>query len=159
MRFQGKVFKAGKFWAVEVPILDIATQGRTRKEAFEMIADAIETLVDRKGFKVRVFGASGRDFEIGANDHGALAALLLKRTRLRAGLSLGQVAERLGSKSLNSYARYEQGRSVPSIEKLAQLYSAVSPSGGFVIRESRAKYGNPRLPRRQGRPVPPKESG
>lgn len=37
----------------------------------------------------------------------------------------------------NSYARYEQGRPVPSIEKFAQLFSAAAPSREFVIMESR----------------------
>ena len=80
-RFAGKVFKAGKYWAIEVPILDIATQGRTKKEAYEMIADAVESLVNKKGFEVRVFRAKGKVFEIGASDQGALTALLLRRMR------------------------------------------------------------------------------
>jgi hypothetical protein len=140
MRFVGKVFKAGKYWAIEIPILDIATQGRTKKESYEMIADAVESLVNKKGFEVRVFGAKGRVFEIGASDQGALTALLLRRMRLKAGLSLEEVAARLGSKSPNSYARYEQGRSVPSVEKLTQLFSAVARNREFVIMESRARY-------------------
>ncbi|MBM3305993.1 MAG: helix-turn-helix domain-containing protein [Candidatus Aminicenantes bacterium] len=141
MRFVGNVFKAGKFWAIEIPILDIATQGRTKKEAYEMIADAVESLVDKKGFEVRVHGTKGRIFEIGASDQGALTALLLRRMRQRAGLSLEEVAERLGSKSPNSYARYEQGRSVPSVVKFAELFSVVAPNKEFVIMESRARYG------------------
>lgn len=47
------------------------------------------------------------------------------------------VARRLGAKSLNSYARYEQGKSVPTIEKLGVLISAVTPGNDFVIDESR----------------------
>ena len=140
MRFRGRVFRSGKFWAIEIPMLDIVTQGRTRKEAYEMIADAVECLVNRKGFKVRVFKLSGGEFEVSGSNQGALSALLLRRARQRAGLSLEEVAARLGSKSPNTYARYEQGRSVPSIEKLTQLYSAVAKSGGFVIMESRARY-------------------
>ncbi|MBP1661594.1 MAG: hypothetical protein H6P95_2786 [Candidatus Aminicenantes bacterium] len=53
MRFVGKVFRVGKSWAIEIPILDIATQGRTKKEAYEMIADAVESLVNKKDFEVR----------------------------------------------------------------------------------------------------------
>lgn len=140
MRFTGRVFKLGKFWVIEVPILDIATQGRTKKEAYEMIADAVECLVNRKGFKVRVFRAEGEGFEIGASDQAVLTALLLRRKRLKSGLSLEEVAARLGSKSPNSYARYEQGRSVPSVQKLTQLFSAVARNGDFVIMESRALY-------------------
>lgn len=54
MRFAGKVFKAGTNWAVEIPILDIATHGRAKKEAHDMIADAVGSLVNKKGFEVRV---------------------------------------------------------------------------------------------------------
>lgn len=141
MRFGGRVFKAGKYWAIEIPILDIATQGRTKKDAYGMISDAVKSLVNKKGFEVRVFGAEGSVFEIGASDQGALSALLLRRMRQKAGLSLEEVAARLGSKSPNSYARYEQGRSVPSVEKFAKLFSAVAPNREFVIMESRVRYG------------------
>jgi len=140
MRFVGKIFKAAKYWAIEVPILDVATQGRTKREAYEMIADAVESLVHKKGFKVRVYGTGGSAFEIGASDEGALAALLLRRMRQKAGLSLEEVAARLGSKSPNSYARYEQGRSVPSVEKFAELISVVAPNREYVIMESRVPY-------------------
>jgi predicted transcriptional regulator len=140
MRFTGRVFKKGNYWAIEIPILDIVTQGKTKKEAYEMIADAVESLVNRKGFRVRVFKTRGKEFEIGASDQGALTALLLRRARLKAGLSLEEVAARLGSKSLNSYARYEQGRSVPSVEKLTQLFSVVARNREFVIMESRVRY-------------------
>lgn len=151
MRFVGKVFKAGKYWVIEIPILDIATQGRTKKEAYEMIADAVESLVNKEGFMVRVFKSKGKVFEMGASDQGALTALLLKRMRQRAGLSLEEVAARLGSKSPNSYARYEQGRSVPSVEKFAELFSAVAPNREFVIMESRVPYG--RSPARSCPPI------
>ncbi len=143
MRFVGRVFRARKYWAIEIPILDIATQGKTKKDACAMIADAVEALVNKEGFKVRVFGTKGNMFEIGASDQGALTALLLRRMRQRAGLSLEEVAARLGSKSLNSYARYEQGRSVPSVAKFAELFSAVAPNREFVIMESRAPYRRP----------------
>jgi predicted transcriptional regulator len=103
-----------------------------------MIADAIEALVDRPGFKVKVFAGADGGFEIGASDDAALTALLLRRARARAGLSLAEVAARLGAKSVNSYARYEQGKSVPSVRKLSQLYAAVSPKADFVLSESRA---------------------
>ena len=54
MRFVGRVFRVGKSWAIEIPILDIATHGRTKKEAYDMIADAVGSLVNKKGFEVRV---------------------------------------------------------------------------------------------------------
>jgi len=137
MRFAGKVFKSGRYWAIEVPILSVVTQGHTRKEAFEMIADAIEVLVNKPGFEIRVFPGKGEYFEVGASDEGALTAFLLRRKRLKSGLTLAEVARRLGSTSLNTYARYEQGRSVPTVPKLSELLSALASTKDFVLTESR----------------------
>jgi hypothetical protein len=64
-------------------------------------------VVDKGGFQVRIFPGSGDRFEFGASDQAALTTILLRRERLKSGLSLAQVAARLGTKSLNAYARYE----------------------------------------------------
>lgn len=135
MRFAGRVFKEGRFWAIEVPILGIVTQGQTKKEAYEMIADAIESLVDKPEFKIAVFAMKGDYFEIGAADQGTLIAFLLRRQRVKRGLSLSDVTRMLGAKSQNTYARYEQGKSIPTVSKLNQLFAAVS-SNDFVLSES-----------------------
>jgi DNA-binding XRE family transcriptional regulator len=136
MRFSGRLYKDGRFWLAEIPILDAMTQGHTRKEAIEMIADMVETMANREGFRVEVFLGSGGEFEVGSKDPKPLVSLLLRRKRELSGLSLSQAAERLGASSRNAYARYEQGRSVPSIEKLNELLRAVCPDTDFVIRES-----------------------
>ena len=47
MRFQGNLYKDGKFWLAEVPMFAALMQGRTRKEAIAMIADWFETLINR----------------------------------------------------------------------------------------------------------------
>jgi len=52
MRFPGKIYKDGKFWLAEIPILEAMTQGHTRKKALEMVADMVETMVNKKGFKL-----------------------------------------------------------------------------------------------------------
>ena len=101
-----------------------------------MIADAVEALVNRAGFKLDVFPCSGERFEVGSEDQAALTAFLLRRARQRAGLSLAQVAERLGARSINAYARYEQGRSVPTVQKLSELFAAVLPDRDLVLVES-----------------------
>ncbi len=136
MRFAGRVFKVGKYWAIEVPILGVVTQGHTKKEAYGMIADAIESLVNREGFRVEVFPQKGDYFEISSSDLAALSAFLLRRQRIKRGLTLAEVAKRLGAKSHNTYARYEQGKSIPTIEKFNQLLSALSPDIDFVLKES-----------------------
>lgn len=136
MRFSGRVFEEGRYWAIEVPVLSVVSQGRTKKEAYEMIADAIESLVNREGFNIQVHPGKGEYFEVGASDQATLTAFLLKRARLKSGLSLADVADRLGAKSLNAYARYEQGRTVPTVQKLTELFSVVAPKKDFVLAES-----------------------
>jgi hypothetical protein len=117
-------------------MLTVFSQGRTKKEAFKMISDAIETLVNKPGFKIHLFPGKGDYFEIGASDESALTAFLLKRERARSGLTLAEVARKMGSKSLNAYARYEQGRTVPTVPKLNELLVAVASGKNFVLTES-----------------------
>ena len=136
MRFKGKVWKDKKFWFVEVSALDVMTQGRTKREALEMISDAVELLVDKPDFRVEVYPGSGGDFEIGSDDVGPLTALFLQRRRQASGLTLSETAKRLGAKSHNAYARYEQGKSVPTIEQLVRLLSVVDAGHDVVIERS-----------------------
>jgi hypothetical protein len=136
MRFAGRVYKDGKFWLAELPILDAMTQGRTRQEAFAMVADLLETLVDRPGFTVQVHPGADDHFEVSAPDMRPLVSLLLRRHRERSGLSLADAAARLGVKSRNAYARYERGTSLPTLEKLDALLRAVSPDRDFVLHPS-----------------------
>lgn len=144
MRIAGKVFKSGKYWAIEVPMLGVVTQGRTKREAYEMIADAIEMLIDRDDIQIDVYPGRGEYFEISSPNLPALVAFMLKRKRINQGFTLAEVARRMGSKSPNSYARYEQGKSVPTIDKLNSLLRAVSPQSDFVIIESKSdSHRNP----------------
>ena len=127
MRFSGKVFKGKKFWLTEVPTFDAMTQGRTRKDALRMIGDWFETAVNQSGFKVTVYPGPKGTFEIEGSDSRAMIALALQRLRHSSGLSLADVAKRLGATSRNTYARYERGRAMPSVEKFDELVRAVSP--------------------------------
>lgn len=134
MRFEGRIQKNGRLWLVEIPAFDAVTQGRTKREAFAMAEDLIETMADTKGFRVTAYPSGGANFEIEANRVGTLIALLLRRQRERHGLTLGEAAERLGQRSRNAYARYEQGKAMPSVEKLEQLLKAIAPDQRIVWR-------------------------
>ena len=136
MRFQGKVYRDGRFWLAEVPIVEAITQGRTRKEALEMMSDWFETMVDQSGFSVTVHTVSADTFEVASSDIRAIVSLLLRRRREASGLSLAEAARQLGVKSRNAYARYEKGESLPTIEKLDFLLRAVSDGRDFVVTES-----------------------
>ena len=48
------------------------------------------------------------------------------------GLTLAEAAERLGQRSKNAYARYEQGKTMPTVEKLEQLLTAIAPDQKIV---------------------------
>ena len=111
------------------------TQGKTRKEALEMIKDAVmELLKDSyedllgKRFQITVTLYKDGVIGMGASDDKLLFALGLKRQRLRSGSTVRDVSRRLKSKSPNAYARYERAQVKPSLEKYAELLHAANPN-------------------------------
>ena len=62
-------------------------------------------------------------------------AFLLKRQQIRHGLTLEETARRMGLKSVNAYARYEKGESIPTMSKFNALWHAVSSDLDFVLSE------------------------
>ncbi len=81
MRFQGQVYKDGKFWLAEIPMLDAMTQGYTKKEAYVMVKDLIETLVNRSEFSVEVHPVKHGTFEVSSSDTRVMISLMLRRQR------------------------------------------------------------------------------
>ena len=136
MRFSGKVYRDGTHWLAEVPIFEAMTQGRTRKEALEMIEDWFSSMVDRAGFSVRALPVGDGHVEIVASDLEPMIGLLLQRQRQQSGLTLAEVAKRLGAKSRNAYARYERGDSLPTVTKLDELLHAISPDRDLILHQS-----------------------
>jgi hypothetical protein len=70
MELEGRIWKDGKFWLVEIPILDAMTQGKSRKDALRMIEDAVTGLT---GYSYNcllravhdVFGHAAHNFQFG----------------------------------------------------------------------------------------------
>ncbi len=135
MKLTGRIWREGKLWLAEVPVLDALTQGRSEAEALRMLADLVETMADRDGFRATVSRGAGPSIELGSTDPAVLAAVLLRRQREKHGLSLADVARRLGARSKTAYARYEQGDSVPTVAKFFELLAAVVPGARFVLEE------------------------
>ena len=128
MKIEGRITKSGRWWAVEVPLLLIHTQGRTKIDAYAMVKDAIELLIDEKGFAVDVIKGNEKDVIcISSNNDRALMAFALKQQRAEHSLSVRDVAANLGSKSPTSYSRYESGRVGLTRDKFCQLLSAIDP--------------------------------
>lgn len=137
MRFEGRLSRDGRFWIAEVPVLGVATQGRSRKDALEMIADAMETLTWDLGCEVTVHPGRGDRFEVSATEPMALIALALSNRRAAGSLSLADMAARLRKASRNAFARYERGEAAPTLAKLDELFRALDPEGEIVIGLSR----------------------
>lgn len=104
MELEGKVWKDSNssWWLIEVSFLDVMTQGKTRKEALEMIRDAVmellkdsyEDLLD-KTFQLFVHLYQNGVIGIGASDDKLLFALGLKRQRLRSGSRKSSIKAKL----------------------------------------------------------------
>jgi predicted RNase H-like HicB family nuclease/DNA-binding XRE family transcriptional regulator len=138
MRFHGTLSRDGRHWLAEVPVFDGMAQGRTRTDALSMMADWFETLLGAAAGSVRAIAVTRTDFEIVADDTAGMISLLLRRQRQKSGLTLAEAADRLGARSRNAYARYEQGRTVPTIAKLDELLKAVAPGRDLLVGQSKA---------------------
>jgi predicted RNase H-like HicB family nuclease len=140
MELEGKLWKSGKFWLVEVPSLEVMTQGHSREEALKMIADAIEGLVDcyfpdeSIDFKIIVQDYKKGTIGISSSNNSLMLAFSLRRQREANKLTVREVSERLGSNSPNAYARYEKGRVRISLDQYERLLQAVNPQQHFHLR-------------------------
>ncbi len=141
MEFEGKVWKEGKFWLVEVPSLNLMTQGKSRKDALKMIKDATFGLLEcyfksemGRNFDVLVLDYKKDRFGITSTDNKLLLALSLRRQREMTGTTVRETAHRLKSKSPNSYAQYEKGKTKISLEQYEKLMRAVNPKRINVLR-------------------------
>lgn len=140
MRFEGYFLrpsgKANRYWHIEVPVLGISTQGKSKQHALRMIGDAIELSIDKKGFRVdiQLTSTSENEFTVGANDPRILVAFMLRQQRSLHGLTLKEVSSRLKISSPNAYARYEQGKSVPTLDKLTELLHAIDPEREAILK-------------------------
>ncbi len=141
MELEGKVWKSGKFWLIEVPSLDVMTQGHTKAEALEMIRDAILLLAKEyfpkdleKSFDIVINDYKKTVIGITSTDSGILLALSLKRQREQSGTTVREASKRLGSKSPNAYAQYEQGKTKIPLDKYASLLQAANPCRHSLLR-------------------------
>ena len=99
-----------------------------------MAKEAIELVVNLEGFEVVIEPAQNNNFFIIANNAGPILAMILRQKRIDNGLSVRDVARRLGQSSPNAYGRYENGKSIPTIEKFDELLAAIEPGLSSILR-------------------------
>lgn len=141
MELEGKVWKSKQHWLVEVPSLDVMTQGKTKEEALFMIKDAVEELIYsyfptqvKKGFEVTVSNYKKGVIGISSVEGKLLLSLVLKRQREKSRTSVREAASRLGSESPNAYAQYERGKINISLDKFEELLQAANPQHHSLLR-------------------------
>ena len=137
MKFEGKLIKekSEKYWGVSFPEIGVFTQGKTKKEAYEMIKEAIELVVDfDEDFKVDIEPIDSTSFFIIPNHIGPILALILKQKRIETGLTIKDVTAKLGQTSPNSYGRYETGKNIPTLKKFDELLTAINPKASSVLK-------------------------
>jgi predicted RNase H-like HicB family nuclease len=133
MELEGRVWKNKNHWLVEVPSLNIMTQGKTREEALFMIKDAILEYIryyfesESEEFALTVNDYKKSVIGITSNSNKLLLALSLRKQREKSGSTVREAAERLGSRSPNSYAQYEKGKTRISLDQYEKLLLAANP--------------------------------
>lgn len=136
LTFQGKVWKDSRYWLIEIPALDVMTEGYSRADALDMLKDAVESLIDRSGFEADVALLSDNVVVLRSRKPASeriLAGFFLKQQRAKHGLTLNDMAKRLHLKSRNAYAQFEQGRSFPSLCKIQEFISAMNPHAMLAV--------------------------
>lgn len=137
MKIEGRLIPPrgkDKYWSVEIALISVFTQGKSKSDAYTMAADAVETLVNKRGFKAICEAGEKNTFTVASKDTATFLAFILGRIRERYGLTAREVARRLHSKSPNAYARYEQGKAVPTVKKLEELLRAIDPKLEAILR-------------------------
>lgn len=139
----GKIAKeSGPWWSAEVDLIGAYTQGRSRKDAAAMLVDLVETMLEREGVRVTVtevglVGGNAYEVLVECSEPALLAARVLRYQREVHGMSIADVARKLGALSRNAYASYEQGRTEPTLAKFRELLAVVAPDAAMFIGSKR----------------------
>jgi hypothetical protein len=153
MRLLGSIVREGTQFAAKVPFIGLTGTGSTHRAAASEAARAVAREV-RASMPDRALetGPGGTDWGVDRPDDpwpvwvdggrmeirvppmwmGLVVAMALRRRRVAAGLSLADAALRLGKRSRNAYARYEQGRAVPTLLQLDRLLACVGADGAGI---------------------------
>jgi hypothetical protein len=123
-----------KYWGVTIPLIGVHTQGKSKKDAYAMAIDAIESLVNKSGFSASCKATGEYSFLIGSEDTPTFTAFVLSRMRAASHLTARAVAKAMKSTSPNAYARYENGKTVPKLDTLEALLRAIDPRISVVLK-------------------------
>ena len=147
----GRVFRDGPGWSAHCDAIGVYTQGASRKEAIANLIEVVQLKVDRRDFAARVTDVGGESVYIDSTNVAPLAAEVLKYQRAIHGLSLADVARKLGAAGRDTYAAYERGGREPTLSKYLQLLGAVAPEMGLMVGPTSASSRPKRRPKTRRR--------
>jgi hypothetical protein len=124
MLLDTKIWRDGRWWIGEVPILDASTQGHSRKELLDMLADLVVTVIEEEKASVSIVTVKEEVF-VEVRPSSTILPAILMRQRMKAGLSIREVAKKMGYANHNNYAAYESGRIQTSFEKFQELLRGI----------------------------------
>ncbi len=139
MMLIGRIEREGSgLWAAEAEAIGAFTQGHSKEEAFEMLAELVELKVDHEGFKAIVTEEYTEPdgaivVHVGGNEPGRVAAAVLRYQRELNKLTQTEAAKKSGGRYQSDYAVYERGEREPSLSKYIELLAAVAPDMALVI--------------------------
>ena len=134
MRFEGFVALDGYRWQAKMPTLDLSADGFSKAEALAALRNRVEAEIRFPDLRVYTFPTAGGRFELEMDDAAHALGLMLRRQRKRHRLTQADVVRRIGQTSKNAVARYEQGRSTLTVDKLLDLLFAIAPDRQLVCR-------------------------
>ena len=109
---------------VEIPDLELYTQAESLDDALEMARDVIKLMFKEAGIKSFAVDWENKDagsFSVRTSDIDGLLAFVMKRKRHEAGITLQELAKKMGFKSHNSVAAYEMADRSPTVGKFAEI--------------------------------------
>jgi predicted RNase H-like HicB family nuclease len=134
MELEGKIWKSDDVWLVEVPAIDVCTQGVSREDALKMVVDAIKVLLggyfpeeNIEELKIIAHDYGKKEIGVTTSNNSLMMSLSLIRQREMGKLSIRDIMKKTGLKSPNGYAQYERGKVNISVNKFEQLLNAVNP--------------------------------
>lgn len=138
MKIRGEIKKSSQHWISEIPSMDLATQGRTKEHALDMMKDLLLTVINKPGVAVVLSFSKKNEFVLSITDPRPFISIMLARMRKKAGFSLKEMSQKLGKKSRNSIRQFEVGNHDIGIFKLQQIINSL----GYEMKIELENIGN-----------------
>lgn len=126
---------------IQIPDLELYSQAESLEEIPVMVDDLVGMMFEEagiEGYEILWEKGSNEHFLIGTKDVPGLLAFIMRRKRGDLGVSVTELAERMGYSSHNSIAAYEQASRSPSVEKFAEIADGL---GYELVIELKKKVG------------------